>query len=126
MQFFQNRLYLVTTDDALACIDASEAAKAGTVPLAEALPAPKPVAAAIPGEIETTVDVGDGVVVECIEVGNQVRLRVLSSGYERDGVVQFPKELRQERARHVVDEVRESARGGFYRAHGGMRRLVQN
>ena len=44
MQFFQNRLYLVTTDDALACIDASEAAKAGTVPLAEALPAPKPVA----------------------------------------------------------------------------------
>ncbi|NOU30580.1 MAG: PQQ-binding-like beta-propeller repeat protein, partial [Polyangiaceae bacterium] len=130
MQFFQNRLYVVTTDGALACIDASEAAiqaaKAGTVPVAKALPAPKPVAAAIPGEIETTVDVGDGVVVECIEVGNQVRVRVLSSGYERDWFVQFPKELRQKGARYVVDEVRESARGGFYRAHGGMRRLVQN
>jgi len=129
MQFFKNRLYIVTTDGTLACIDASEAAitaaKAGTVPTARAITAPKPVAVATPGEVETTVDVDSGVVVEVFKDGAQLRVRVVSSGFERGWNVQFPKELRQEGATYVVDEVRESSRGGFYRAHGGIRRLVR-
>lgn len=127
MQFFRDRLYIVTTEGALACIDASEAAitaaKAGTVPTAKAIKAPKAVAVADTTAVETTVDVDSGVVVECYQDGTQLRVRVVSSGYKKDWNVQFPRDLRQVGAQYVVDEVRESARGGFYRAHGGIRRL---
>ncbi len=128
MQLFNSRLYLVTSDGTLASLDASEAAikaaQAGEVMVAKTIATPKPVAAAPPGEVETTVDVNDGVVVECIKEGSQVRVRVVSSGYERGWNVQFPKDLRHEGARYVVDEVREAGRGEFYRAHGAIRRLV--
>jgi predicted DNA-binding WGR domain protein len=128
MQFYKDRLYVVTTEGTLACIDASDAAiaaaKAGTVPKAKAIAAPEPVAVAASTEVESTVDVASGVVVEVYEEGTQLRVRVVSSGFDRGWNVQFPKELRQEGAKYVVDEVRESARGGFYRAHGGIRRLV--
>jgi hypothetical protein len=50
-------------------------------------------------------------------------VRPISSGYDRSWNVQFPKDIRVEGHRYVVDELRESARGGFYRAHGGIRRL---
>jgi hypothetical protein len=40
--------------------------------------------------------------------------------------VQFPKDLRTAGAKFVVDEVRESAKGGFYRAHGAIKRLGNN
>ena len=50
MQFFKDRLYVVTTDGSLACIDASEAAiqaaQKGTVPKPVTVKAPKPLAAA--------------------------------------------------------------------------------
>jgi hypothetical protein len=129
MQFFRDHLYIVTTDGALACIDASEAAiqaaKEGNVPKAKTITAPKPVAVAQPGQVESTVDVGDGVVVECFKEGTQLRVRVVSSGFHRDWHVQFPKDLRQEGAQYVCDEILESGRGGFYRARGGIRRLVR-
>jgi predicted DNA-binding WGR domain protein len=129
MQFFRDRLYIVTTDGLLACIDATEAAIAsameGTVPVVRAIQAPKPVAVATPGQVDTTGDVASGILVECYKDGMQVRVRVLSSGYKRDYNVQFPKDLRQEGAQFVVDEIRESARGGFYRAYGAIRKLVR-
>jgi predicted DNA-binding WGR domain protein/outer membrane protein assembly factor BamB len=128
MQFFRDRLYIVTTDGVLAVIDASEAAieaaKAGTVPKAKELQAPKPVAASDSTVVEETHDVDDGVVVECYKDGNELRIRPVSSGYQRSWNVQFPKDIRVEGHRYVVDELRESARGGFYRIHGGIRRLV--
>lgn len=129
MQYFQERLYLVTTDGTLASVDVSEAAiqgaMQGTVAPAKKIAAPKPMAVATPGEVESTVDVGDGVVVEVFKDGAQLRVRAISEGFRQDWFVQFPKELRHEGARYVVDEVRESARGGFYRAHGGIRRLTR-
>jgi predicted DNA-binding WGR domain protein len=128
MQFFKDRLYIVTTDGSLACIDASEgaikAAQSGTVPTMKTITAPKPVAVAAPGQVDTTVDSTEGVVVECVQDGTQVRVRAVSTGYDKSWNVQFPKELRQAGSRYVVDELRESARGGFYRAHGAIRKLV--
>ena len=128
MQFFKDKLYLVTTDGTLAALDASEAAikaaEAGQVAAPKTIATPKPVAIAKPDEVETTVDVNDGVVVEVVKDGAQLRVRVVSSGYKRDWFVQFPKDLRHEGAKYVVDEVREAARGDFYRAHGAIRRLV--
>ncbi|MEU7874315.1 hypothetical protein [Dactylosporangium sp. NPDC049140] len=48
----------------------------------------------------------------------------MSEGYHRDWQVQFPKGIREPGARYVVSSVRESARGGFYRAFGDIRKLV--
>lgn len=128
MQYYGERLYLVTSEGTLASLDVGDAAiaaaRAGTVAPAKNIATPTPVAAATPGEVETTGNADDGVVVEVVKDGAQLRVRVLSSDYRQDWFVQFPKELRHEGARYVVDEVRESARGSFYRAHGGIRRLV--
>ena len=38
--------------------------------------------------------------------------------------MQFPKDLRELGAKYVVDELRESGSGGFYRAHGTIRKLA--
>ena len=129
MQYHDQRLYIVTTDGSLACIDASEAAitaaKGGTIPDVVDVKAPERMRAVVPS---TTVDLvsdgTDGVVVECFEHGGQLRVRVVSQGYHRDWWVQFPKEIRQPRTRYVVTGVRESGRGTFYRAYGEIRRLV--
>lgn len=129
MQFFQDRLYLVTTTGALVCIDASEAAiqaaEAGQVPVMRDLKAPA-ASAATPaaGAIETTRDASGGVVVVCVSEGGRLRVRVQSPGYNSDWNVQFPRDLRAPGARFVVESVREADRGGFYRVFGEIRRLV--
>ncbi len=129
MQFFKGRLYVVTTDGSFAAIDASEAAiaaaKAGTVPEAKAIKAPKAAAAMPSADVETTRDAGSGVIVECYKDGSKLRIRPVSSGYDKNMNVQFPKELREEGAKYVVDELRESGAGGFYRAHGAIRKLAR-
>ena len=51
-------------------------------------------------------------------------IRVVSSGYQRDWQVQFPKGIRERGSRYVVTGIREASRGGFYRAYGEIRRLV--
>jgi outer membrane protein assembly factor BamB len=128
MQYFQERLYVVTTDGSLACIDASEAAiagaEAGTVPERRDIKAPKPVAAYQPAAVETTSDSSGGVVVECYREGGQLRVRPVSAGYRREWNVQFPKDIREAGARYLVEELRESARGRFYRAYGDIKKLV--
>ncbi|MEM9694171.1 MAG: PQQ-binding-like beta-propeller repeat protein [Myxococcota bacterium] len=131
MQFYEGRLYLVTTTGALLCIDASEeaitAAEQGIVPKARDIKAASAPAAAEAGTaatVETTSADSEGVLVECYKDGSKFRMRVLSDGYEGDWNVQFPKALREEGARYVVDEVLESARGGFYRAKGNIKKVV--
>jgi hypothetical protein len=74
--------------------------------------------------LETTRSADGGVVVECFREGSNLRVRVVSPGFERDWHVQFPRGAREEGARYVVDQVLPSARGGFYRALGNIRRLV--
>lgn len=129
MQFFAGRLYIVTTDGTFAAIDASEAAiaaaQAGTVPEARAIKAPKGAAVAPTTEVETVRDAGEGVTVECYADGSKPRVRPVSPGYHRDWNVQFPKELREVGARYVVDGLRESGAGGFYRVHGAIRKLAR-
>ncbi|MGW4466764.1 WGR domain-containing protein [Micromonospora sp. NPDC004704] len=128
MQYHEQRLYLVTTSGTLACVDASEAAiraaEQGTVPTVVDVKAPPRMpAVAVSTTVEVTHDAGDGVLVECVEEGGRLRIHVLSPGFRRDWLVQFPKGIREPRARYLVPEVRESGRGGFYRAYGDIRRL---
>lgn len=129
MQLLGDRLYIVTTDGSLACIDASEtaieAAQAGTVPQAINIKAPTAVAAAVPSNtLETTSNTSQGVIVECFKQGSQLRIRVVSPGYNSSWKVQFPKDIRSEGARYLVEEVREASRGDFYRAYGDIKKLV--
>lgn len=132
MQYRDERLYLVTTDGALVCVDASEAAIAaaqqGTVPLARdiklaaALPTYAPATAA--GAVATVTRAPAGaVVVECVSEGGRLRVHVVSEGYERSWNVQFPRAIREAGARYVVDALHTAA-GGFYRVRGDIRRLL--
>ena len=128
MQFYKDRLYIVTTSGDLTCIDASEAAieaaKKGKIPKARKIVAPKESEALlVTSTVETTSDASSGVLIECYKQGSKLRVRVLSEGYDKTWNVQFPKNLREDKARFVVDEVRTSSRGGFYRAYGTIKRL---
>ncbi|MFF0312325.1 WGR domain-containing protein [Streptosporangium sp. NPDC004379] len=128
MQFFDERLYIVTTDGSLACIDASEAAIAaacgGSVPERVDVKAAASLTAVEPSVVlETVTHPGDGVVVECVREGERLRVHVVSPGYESWNV-QFPKAIREAGARYLVEDVRPSGRGGFYRTYGEIRRLI--
>lgn len=127
MQYLDERLYIVTTDGALACIDASEEAiqkaQAGEVPTAKSIKAP-PVKEIPTTQLETTRDTSKGVIVECIKDGSKVRARVISPGFKKSYNCQFPRNIREVGAKFVVDEVREVAGGGFYRVLGNIKRLV--
>lgn len=65
-----------------------------------------------------------GVVVECVQSGGSLRVRVVSPGFDPTWRVQFPKDIRRAGARYVVTEIRPSAQGGFYRARGEIKRLL--
>jgi outer membrane protein assembly factor BamB len=126
MQYHNQRLYIVTTFGVLACIDASEAAiqaaQTGKVPEAIHIAAPQ-VETVSATALETTEESSGGVLVECFREGGKLRVRVVSEGFNKNLRCQFPKGIREEGARYVVDEVRE-ARGGFYRVLGNIKKLV--
>ena len=128
MQYLDKRVYIVTTDGYLACIDASEAAiadaQAGNIPKAVTLKAPKTQGTAPSDTLETTSDTSQGVIVQCVREEERLRIRVVSPGYNSDWNVQFPRDIREEGARYIVEEIKESARGGFYRAFGDIKKLA--
>ncbi|MEK6239756.1 MAG: PQQ-binding-like beta-propeller repeat protein, partial [Planctomycetales bacterium] len=129
MQFHDGRVYIVTTSGYLACIDASEdaieKARQGHVPTARATQADAGGATRrMTDALETTNSAAGGVVVECVREGGKVRVRPVSSGYHADWNVQFPRNVRVEGAKFVVEELRVSLNGTFYRAYGEIKRLV--
>jgi hypothetical protein len=127
MQFAEDRLYIVTTNGMLACIDVSEAAIAaaqtGTVPQVVNVKSPKLDAILPSTTLERVTNTRNGVILQCVKEGKNLRMRILSPGYEPNWNVQFPNELRQAGAKYLVDEVRESARGDFYRAYGDIKSI---
>jgi PQQ-like domain len=127
MQFLDDRLYIVTTNGTLACIDASaaaiESAQAGTVPQVVNVKAPKLDAILPSTTLERTSNTDTGILVQCVLEGVNLRIRVISAGYNPTWNVQFPKELRIEGSQYVVDQVKESARGGFYRVCGDIKQV---
>ena len=129
MQFHQDRVYLVTTDGSLACIDASEraiaSAQLGELPVTKNIKAPTSKPVLVSNQLEQTNDVSQGVIVECFKQGNKLRVKVISEGYNSDWMVQFPRDIRIEGAQYLVEEIRESSQGGFYRAYGEIKRIIR-
>ncbi|MFE6859525.1 WGR domain-containing protein [Nocardia sp. NPDC057668] len=127
MQYHDEKLYLVTTNGSLACLDVSETAihdaEQGVLPQTVSVKAPEFSAVTPSATVEITAEAGDGIVVECVDTGGGLRVHVISPGYQQGWNVQFPKNIREAGARYVVDAVSESARGGFYRVRGDIRRL---
>ncbi|MFD0262266.1 WGR domain-containing protein [Kitasatospora indigofera] len=132
MQYRDGRLYLVTTDGSLACLDASEeavrAAEGGRLPRTADVKA-SGWERVVPGvELETVsaaqAGLTGGVEVECVQEGSRTRIRVVSAGFDPARRVQFPKDIRVPGARYLVAEVLESGTGGFYRARGEIKRLL--
>ncbi|MEU3712566.1 WGR domain-containing protein [Streptomyces catenulae] len=129
MQYLDEKLYMVTTDGSLVCVDASEtavaAARAGTVPVARDVKS----AAALPTytpstTVQTvTATAASGIVVECVQESGRLRVHVVSDGFEPSWNVQFPRHIRRPGARYVVDGL-APASGGFYRVRGEIRQLV--
>ncbi len=128
MQYFDSKIYIVTTDGSLTCIDASEEAienaKQGQVPQYVDIKAPKRIQQVATTVLETATASTVGVKLICIKEGGKLRMRVLSEGYNQKWNVQFPKNLRIEGKKYIVDEIREASQGGFYRCKGDIYKMT--
>lgn len=80
-----------------------------------------PAVAALP----VVQDDSDGVELVCVRESGKLRVKPVTDGYAPDANVQFPRALRAEGVRYVVDKLEESADGTFYRAIGEIHRLVR-
>ncbi len=85
-------------------------------------------------------EVGSGVELHCIREGGKLRIKVMSEGYDSTKNIQFPRAIRAEGARYVVEGLELSSDGlsatryananakgdrTFYRVHGNITRLAQ-
>ncbi|MFJ1746086.1 WGR domain-containing protein [Streptomyces sp. NPDC088116] len=132
MQYRDDKLYMVTTDGSLVCVDASTtavtAAQQGTVPvamdvkLAAAMPTYTPATTVRTVEAVSSAPAG-GVVVECVQEGGRMRVHVVSDGYEPSWNVQFPRGIREVGTRYVVESLHPTT-SGFYRVRGEIKRLL--
>ena len=76
-------------------------------------------------DLESTDQVGTGVIVQCVQEGSKLRARVVSDGFNPDWNIRFPRGIRELGILYVVDEVVEAGGGGSYIANGEIKKLVQ-
>jgi len=135
MHHWEDCLYIATNQGVLACIDVSplalRAAQGGQLPQTTTIPpSPQslaqsltPVATSLETHTQAENVPAEGVILECFRQGQQLRVRVISEGYQSDWMVQFPRNLRQEGDRYWVQSVKPAKQGGFYRPYGEIKRL---
>ncbi|NMG20484.1 vWA domain-containing protein [Brasilonema bromeliae] len=70
-------------------------------------------------------EVGSGVELYCVREGGKLRVKVMSEGYDSTKNVQFPRAIRAEGARYVVEGLELSSDGTFYRVNGNITRFAQ-
>ena len=129
MQYHNERLYIVTTDGSLACIDASEqairAAEQGIVPEVVDVKAPRMEAAAPRhhrrGRPPTPAAASSS---SASRRAAALRVRVVRPATTPTGRSSSPRASASRAPATSSTEVREASRGGFYRAYGDIRRLV--
>lgn len=102
-----------------------KASRGNTVYRTSRKPPKASTAPATAADLETTDEVGDGVLVQCVPEGKKLRARVVSDGYNPDYNIRFPRSIRELGILYVVDEVIENPKGGSYIACGKIKRLIQ-
>ncbi|MEH2289698.1 vWA domain-containing protein [Nostoc sp.] len=78
-------------------------------------------------------EVGSGVELHCVREGGKLRVKVMSEGYDLTKNIQFPRAIRAEGARYVVEGLELSSDGfanakgerTFYRVRGNITRFAQ-
>lgn len=70
-------------------------------------------------------EVGSGVELHCVREGGKLRVKVVSAGYDSTKNVQFPRAIRAEGARYVVEGLEPSSDATFYRVRGDITRFAQ-
>lgn len=70
-------------------------------------------------------EVGAGVELQCFRQGGKLRIKALSDSYDAHKNVQFPRAIRAEGARYVVEGLELSKDGSFYRVQGKIVRLTK-
>jgi Ca-activated chloride channel homolog len=70
-------------------------------------------------------EVGSGVELDCVREGGKLRVKVVSEGYDSSKNVQFPRAIRAEGARYVVEGLELSSDATFYRVRGNITRFAQ-
>ncbi|MBN3894521.1 MAG: VWA domain-containing protein [Nostoc sp. NOS(2021)] len=70
-------------------------------------------------------EVGSGVELYCVREGGKLRVKVMSEGYDSTKNIQFPRAIRAEGARYVVEGLELSSDGTFYRVRGKLTRFAQ-
>ncbi|MEH1821471.1 MAG: VWA domain-containing protein [Nostoc sp.] len=70
-------------------------------------------------------EVGSGVELHCVREGGKLRVKVVSDGYDSTKNVQFPRAIRAEGARYVVEGLEPSSDATFYRVRGDITRFAQ-
>ncbi|MEH1999275.1 MAG: VWA domain-containing protein [Nostoc sp.] len=70
-------------------------------------------------------EVGSGVELYCVREGGKLRIKVMSEGYDSTKNIQFPRAIRAEGARYVVEGLELSSERTFYRVRGNITRFAQ-
>ncbi|MDZ7990893.1 MAG: vWA domain-containing protein [Nostoc sp. EfeVER01] len=70
-------------------------------------------------------EVGSGVELHCVREGGKLRVKVMSEGYDSTKNIQFPRAIRAEGARYVVEGLELSSDATFYRVRGKITRFAQ-
>ncbi|BAY24611.1 hypothetical protein NIES2100_44060 [Calothrix sp. NIES-2100] len=71
-------------------------------------------------------EVGSGVELYCVREGGKLRIKIMSSGYDATKNVQFPRAIRAEGARYIVEGIELSTDGSFYRVTGKINRFAKS
>ncbi|NBD33186.1 MAG: VWA domain-containing protein [Cyanobacteria bacterium] len=74
-------------------------------------------------ELAVASEVGSGVELYCVREKGKLRIKVSSEGYDQSKNLQFPRAIRAEGARYVVEGLELSKDGSFYRLEGEISRL---
>ncbi|MEH2461406.1 vWA domain-containing protein [Nostoc sp.] len=69
--------------------------------------------------------VGSGVELYCVREGGKLRVKIISEGYDSTKNIQFPRAIRAEGTRYVVEGLELSSDGTFYRVRAKITRLTQ-
>jgi len=125
MSFFDNNVYIATTEGALACIPALITEGSPDVMQEREISHSTSI-----NEVHVSESVGKSqfesgkVIVHCVKEKGSLRISPVSGGFHKSWNIQFPRAIRKEGARFVVDGLVESVTGGFYRAIGEVQELA--